>query len=57
MKQSLEGIAVAFSVNYARDMVKELLEQTQTQAEELRVRQEELQRTNEELERRAYMLE
>jgi putative methionine-R-sulfoxide reductase with GAF domain len=57
MNQSLEGIAVAFSVNHARDIVKELLEQTQTQAEELRVRQEELQRTNEELERRAYMFE
>ena len=57
MNQSMEGIAIALSVNKSRQRVNELLEQTQTQTEELRVQQEELQQTNEELEERAQMLE
>jgi signal transduction histidine kinase/DNA-binding response OmpR family regulator len=57
LEQSKEGIAIALSVNNSRQLVNELLEQTQGQAEELRVQQEELQQTNEELEERARMLE
>lgn len=57
LNQSLEGIAITFSVNNSRQRVNELLEQTQAQAEELRVQQEELQQTNEELEERTQMLQ
>jgi len=57
LEQSKEGIAIALSVNNSRQLVNELLEQTQGQTEELRVQQEELQQTNEELEERARMLE
>ncbi|MDD2364928.1 MAG: GAF domain-containing protein [Desulfuromonadaceae bacterium] len=49
LKQTLEGIAIALNANRARQLINELLEQTQSQAEELRVQQEELQQTNEEL--------
>lgn len=54
---NMETIAIAISVNKSRQIVNDLLEQTQGQAEELRVQQEELQQTNEELEERAQMLE
>lgn len=57
LNQSMEGVAIALSVNRSREMVKELLEQTQAQAEELRVQQEELQQTNEELQERTQLLE
>ncbi len=57
LNQSQEAIAIALSVNKSRQLVNELLEQTQAQTEELRVQQEELQQTNEELEERAQMLE
>ena len=57
LEQSREGLAIALSVNASRQLVNELLEQTQAQTEELRVQQEELQQTNEELEERAQMLE
>ena len=57
LKQIMEALAIAVSVNMSRQLVNELLEQTQGQAEELRVQQEELQQTNEELEERAQMLE
>jgi len=57
LNQSKEGIAIALSVNTSRQLVNNLLEQTQAQAEELRVQQEELQQSNEELEERAQMLE
>jgi putative methionine-R-sulfoxide reductase with GAF domain len=57
LNQSAEGIAIALSANRSRQMVNELLEQTQAQAEELRVQQEELQQTNEELQERTRMLE
>lgn len=56
MNQALEGVAIAIMVNRSHQLVNELLEQTQAQAEELRVQQEELQQTNEELEERARML-
>lgn len=57
LNQSKKGIAIALSVNKSRQLVNELLEQTQVQAEELRVQREELQQTNEELEERTQMLE
>ncbi len=57
LTQALETVGIEFSVNKSRQLVNELLEQTQGQTEELRVQQEELQQTNEELEERAHMLE
>jgi CheY-like chemotaxis protein/signal transduction histidine kinase len=57
LDQSKDAIAIALSVNRSRQRVDVLLEQTQSQAEELQVQQEELQQTNEELEERAEMLE
>jgi len=57
LDQSKEAIAIALSVNKSRQLVNQLLEQTQAQTEELQVQQEELQQTNEELEERAQMLE
>jgi CheY-like chemotaxis protein len=57
LKQIMEALAIALSVNRSRQLVNELLEQTQAQTEELRVQQEELQQTNEELEERAQLLE
>lgn len=57
LNQVMEWLAVAVNVNHAHQLVNELLEQTQSQTEELRVQQEELQQTNEELEERAQMLE
>ncbi|MBW4054257.1 MAG: GAF domain-containing protein [Proteobacteria bacterium] len=56
LAQSLEGIAIAFNVNRSRQLVNDLLEQTQAQAEELQAQQEALQQTNEEWEERARML-
>ena len=52
-----ETIAIAIDANLAHHRTAELLEQTEQQAEELRVQQEELQQSNEELEERAQMLE
>ena len=52
-----EGIAIAIDANLSHQRTAELLEQTEQQAEELRVQQEELQQSNEELEERAQMLE
>ena len=52
-----EAIAIAIDANLAHQRTAELLEQTEQQAEELRVQQEELQQSNEELEERAQMLE
>lgn len=50
-------LATGVGVTISRSLVDELLEQTQSQTEELRVQQEQLQQTNEELEERAQMLE
>lgn len=47
LNHSLEGIAIAIRVNHSHQLVNDLLEQTQAQAEELRAQQEELQKTNE----------
>ena len=57
LKQIMEALAIALNVTRSRHLVNDLLEQTQSQTEELRVQQEELQQTNEELEERAQMLE
>jgi hypothetical protein len=64
LQHSMEGLAISISVNRSRQLVDELLAQTQAQAEELqsqteelRVQQEELKQSNEELEERAHLLE
>ncbi len=57
LEMAREAVAIGLDVNLARLQTAELLEQTQQQAEELRVQQEELQQSNEELEERAQMLE
>jgi methyl-accepting chemotaxis protein len=56
LHQATEGIAVAINVNRSRELVNELLEQTQQQSEELRVQQEELQQANEVLKERTKLL-
>jgi CheY-like chemotaxis protein len=56
LRRIMEALAIALSVNKSRQQVNDLLEQTQSQTEELRVQQKELQKTNEELEERAGML-
>jgi CheY-like chemotaxis protein/signal transduction histidine kinase len=57
LNQAAEVLAIAISVNRTRQRINELLQQSQSQEEELRVQQEELQQTNEELEERARLLE
>jgi CheY-like chemotaxis protein len=57
LEQLCEVLSAGVGVNLSRRLIDGLLEQTQSQAEELRVQQEELQQTNEELEERAQMLE
>jgi len=52
-----EAIAIGLDANLAHRQMADLLDETQQQAEELRVQQEELQQSNEELEERAQMLE
>lgn len=56
LQQATEAIGIAINVTRSRQLMNELLEQTQSQAEELRVQQEELQQTNEELSERAQLL-
>ncbi|MBV5340505.1 MAG: GAF domain-containing protein [Deltaproteobacteria bacterium] len=53
LTQSLEGIAIAININRSRQTVNDLLERTESQAEELRVQQGELQQSNDALEERA----
>jgi len=57
LARAMEALAVGLQVNLSRQKVNELLAQSQTQEEELRVQQEELQQTNEELQERAQLLE
>ena len=57
LNQSGEVLAIAIGVNQSRLQVNELLQQSQTQEEELRLQQEELQQSNDELEERARLLE
>ncbi|MHB1147775.1 MAG: response regulator [Lutibacter sp.] len=47
---SMESIAISVNSAIARKQIKELLEETQVQSEELQSQQEELKQTNEELE-------
>ena len=49
LKQMSENIAIAVNSARSRDMMRDLLEKTQQQAEELQAQQEELRVTNEEL--------
>jgi hypothetical protein len=56
LTQAVEEIAIAINVNRSHQLVSELLEATQEQAEELRVQQEELQQTNEEMHERATIM-
>jgi CheY-like chemotaxis protein len=53
LNKVLENIAIAFSTAQARAQINTLLEQTQLQAQELRVREEELKSINEELQSQA----
>jgi CheY-like chemotaxis protein/HAMP domain-containing protein len=52
-----ENIGIAFNSSQSRTKMKELLEETQRQAEELETQQEELKQTNEELEEKTELLE
>ncbi|WP_143959883.1 nitrate- and nitrite sensing domain-containing protein [Litoribacter populi] len=52
-----ENIGIAFHSNQSRSQMKELLEESQRQAEELEARQEELRQTNEELHAKTGLLE
>lgn len=51
-----ENIGIVFHATQARNRMKELLEVTQQQAEELEVQQEELRQSNEELQEKTNML-
>jgi CheY-like chemotaxis protein/HAMP domain-containing protein/putative methionine-R-sulfoxide reductase with GAF domain len=51
------NIAIAFNAAQSRERLKELLEETQRQAEELEVQQEELKQSNEELLEKTGLLE
>jgi CheY-like chemotaxis protein len=57
LKQAAGLLGIAINLTLTRQQVNELLLQSQSQEEELRVQQEELQQTNEELEERAQLLE
>ncbi len=52
-----ENIAIAINSAQSRTQLRELLEETQRQAEELEAQQEELRQTNEELEEKTELLE
>ncbi len=52
-----ENIAIAFNAAQSRTKLKELLEETQRQAEELEAQQEELKQSNEELQEKTELLE
>ena len=52
-----ENVAIAFNASQSRTKLKELLEETQRQAEELEAQQEELKQSNEELQEKTGLLE
>jgi len=52
-----DSIAIAITSAQTREKTKELLEETQRQAEEMEVQQEELKQTNEELQEKTQLLE
>ena len=53
----MDSVAIAITSAYAREKVKELLEETQRQSEELEAQQEELKQFNEELQVKTELLE
>jgi CheY-like chemotaxis protein len=53
LNKALESIAIAFNTAQARTQINTLLEQTQLQAQELRIREEELKSINEALQSQA----
>ena len=57
LKMVSENIGIAFNSSQSRAKLKELLEETQRQAEELEAQQEELKQTNEELQEKTQLLE
>ena len=57
LKMISENIGIAFNSSQSRTVLKELLEETQRQAEELEAQQEELKQTNEELQEKTQLLE
>jgi CheY-like chemotaxis protein/HAMP domain-containing protein len=57
LKMAGDNIAIAINAAQSRDRLKQLLEETQRQAEELEVQQEELRQANEELQAKTDMLE
>jgi CheY-like chemotaxis protein/HAMP domain-containing protein len=57
LKVVAESIGIAINSSQSRFKLKELLEETQRQAEELETQQEELKQTNEELSEKTVMLE
>ena len=57
IKNAAENIAIAIHSARARDIQRELLEETQRQADELATQQEELRQSNEELMKKTEMLE
>ncbi len=52
-----DNIGIAINASQSRDRLKELLEETQRQSEELEVQQEELRQSNEELQSKTELLE
>ncbi|MFC5271193.1 response regulator [Adhaeribacter terreus] len=52
-----ENVAIAFHSAQSRTILKELLEETQRQAEELEAQQEELRQINEELQEKTHLLQ
>ncbi len=57
IKEAAENIAIAFNTAQTREKMRELLEATRKQADELTIQQEELRSTNDELEERTKALE
>jgi len=57
LKMVSESLAIVFSAAQSRTKLKELLEKTQRQSEELEVQQEELKQSNEELMEKTELLE
>ncbi|MEX2231085.1 MAG: response regulator [Cyclobacteriaceae bacterium] len=57
LQLAADNIGIAFNASQSRTKLKELLEETQRQAEELEVQQEELKQANEELQEKTVLLE
>jgi CheY-like chemotaxis protein/methyl-accepting chemotaxis protein len=57
LEMAAENIGISINSAISRDRLKELLEETQKQAEELEAQQEELKQTNEELQEKTFQLE